>query len=37
MKAVIDKIAQFFRKEWFLVIMILFISLIILLFEMYIS
>ncbi len=37
MKAVFEKITQFFRKEWFLVVMIVFISLIILLFEMYIS
>jgi hypothetical protein len=37
MKAVLEKITQFFRKEWFLVVMIVFISLIILLFEMYIS
>ena len=37
MKAVFEKIAQFFKKEWFLVLMILFISVIILVFELYIS
>jgi len=37
MKAVLEKIAQFFKKEWFLVVMILFISIIILVFEMYVS
>jgi hypothetical protein len=37
MKAVLEKITQFFKKEWFLVLMILFISVIILLFEMLVS
>ena len=37
MKAVLEKITQFFKKEWFLVVMILFISIIILVFEMYVS
>lgn len=37
MKAVLEKITQFFKKEWFLILMILFISIIILLFEMFIS
>lgn len=37
MKAALEKIAQFFKKEWFLVVMILFISIIILVFEMFVS
>jgi len=37
MKSILQKIARFFKQEWFLVVMIIFISFIILLFEMYVS
>ena len=37
MKSVVEKIARFLRKEWFLLVMVMAISVIILLFEMYIS
>lgn len=37
MKLILQKIAGFFKQEWFLVVMILFIALIILLFETYVS
>ena len=37
MKSILQKIARFFKQEWFLVVMIIFISILILLFEMYVS
>jgi hypothetical protein len=37
MRPLFEKLAQFFKKEWFLIIMILFISILILVFEMYVS
>jgi hypothetical protein len=37
MKSILQRITRFFKQEWFLVVMILFISLIILLFETYVS
>lgn len=37
MKSVVEKITRFLRKEWFLLVMVMAIALIILLFELYIS
>lgn len=37
MKSVFEKITRFFKKEWFLLVMVLAIAVIIFLFEMFIG